>query len=177
MNSKKIVVIVDWEISNSIKEIQVFLRFVNFYRRFIRKFNVLFDFFNDLTHKNQIFKWTKKCQRIFDKLKKVFIIAFILKHFDSNVENVIEIDVFDERLKEMLSQYDSNELLHFVAFFFKKMILAERNYEIYDKELLTIIKVFEKWRSKLKNFKFLIEVIIDHKNLEYFMFFKLLNRR
>ena len=100
-----------------------------------------------------------------------------MKHFDSNVENVIEIDVFDERLKKMLSQYDSNELLHFVTFFFKKMIFAKKNYEIYDKKLLIIIKVFEKWKLELKDFKFFIEVIIDHKNLEYFMFFKLLNRR
>ena len=57
------------------------------------------------------------------------------------------------------------------------MIFVECNYEIYNKELLTIIKVFEKWKSELKNFKFFIQVIIDHKNLKYFMSFKLFNRK
>ena len=57
------------------------------------------------------------------------------------------------------------------------MILAKCNYEIYDKKLLIIVRVFEKWRLELEDFKFFIEVILDHKNLKYFMFSKLLNRR
>ena len=57
------------------------------------------------------------------------------------------------------------------------MIFVEYNYEIYDKKLLTIVRVFEKWRFELKDFKFFIEVILNHKNLKYFMFFKFLNRR
>ena len=57
------------------------------------------------------------------------------------------------------------------------MILAECNYEIYNKKLLAIIKAFEEWRPELEDSKFPIQVITDHKNLEYFMSFKLLNRR
>ena len=57
------------------------------------------------------------------------------------------------------------------------MIFVECNYEIYDKKLLIIIKTFEKWKFELKNFKFFIQVIIDHKNLKYFMFFKFFNRK
>ena len=55
------------------------------------------------------------------------------------------------------------------------MIFVECNYEIYNKKLLAIIKVFEKWKPELKDFKFSIQVIINYKNLEYFMFFKLFN--
>ena len=177
INFEKIAVIVEWETFNSIKKVQAFLKFVNFYRRFIRKFNKIADSLNDFIHKNRAFKWTTKCQKTFDNLKKIFIIVSILKHFDSKVENIVEIDVFDERLKEILFQYDVDDLLHFVVFFFKKMIFVECNYEIYDKEFLTIIKDFEKWRFELKDFKFFIQVIIDHKNLKYFMFFKLFNRK
>ena len=54
---------------------------------------------------------------------------------------------------------------------------AECNYEIYDKEFLTIIKAFELWKSELKNIEKPVQVTIDHKNLEYFMSNKLLNRR
>jgi hypothetical protein len=53
------------------------------------------------------------------------------------------------------------------------------NYEIYDKELLVIIKCFEQWRFELMSIKFdiSVKVFIDHKNLEYFMFIKQLNQR
>ena len=57
------------------------------------------------------------------------------------------------------------------------MILAECNYEIYDKKVLIIVRVFKKWRFELKDFKFFIEVISNYKNLKYFIFSKLLNRR
>ena len=177
MNFEKIAAIVEWKTLNSVKKVQVFLEFVNFYRRFIRKFSKIASFLNDLIHKNRAFKWTAECQKAFDNLKKTFITASILKHFDSEVKNIVEIDVFDERLKGVLFQYGVDGLLHSVAFFFKKMILVECNYEIYDKELLAIIKAFEKWRFELKDFKFFIQVIIDHKNLKYFMSSKLFNRR
>ena len=156
MNFEKIVVIIDWKIFNTIKKVQVFLKFVNFYRRFICKFNKITDFLNDFIYKNRVFKWTTKCQKTFNDLKKVFITVSIFKHFDSKIENIVEIDVFDERLKEVLFQYNIDDLLHFVIFFFKKMIFVECNYEIYDKKLLIIIKIFEKWKFELKDFKFFI---------------------
>ena len=54
---------------------------------------------------------------------------------------------------------------------------TECNYEIYDKELLAIIKTFELWKSELENTEDPVQVIIDHKNLEYFMSNKLLSRK
>ena len=54
---------------------------------------------------------------------------------------------------------------------------AKCNYEIYDKELLAIIKIFEMWKSELENTEDLVQIIIDHQNLEYFMSSKILNRR
>ena len=40
--------------------------------------------------------------KFFDDLKKTFIIVSIFKHFDLKIENIVEIDVFDERLKKVL---------------------------------------------------------------------------
>ena len=59
------------------------------------------------------------------------------------------------------------------------MLSVECNYEIYDKELLIIIRAFEEWRSECadtssNNF---IKVLFDHRNLETFMTIKQLNRR
>jgi len=55
----------------------------------------------------------------------------------------------------------------------------ECNYEIYDKELLVIVKAFEEWRPELVGNKIdkLVQVILDYKALKYFISIKYLNRR
>jgi hypothetical protein len=77
----------------------------------------------------------------------------------------------------VLSQYDDEGILHPVAFFSKKHSPAECNYEIYDKELMAIVRAFEEWRPELQSVINPIRVLSDHKNLEYFTTTKLLNRR
>ena len=77
----------------------------------------------------------------------------------------------------MLSQHGDDGILRPVAFFSKKHSLTECNYEIYDKELLAIIRCFEEWRPELEGASSPIKVITDHRNLEYFTTTKLLNRR
>ena len=59
------------------------------------------------------------------------------------------------------------------------MTPAECNYEIYDKELLAIVKAFELWRPELEGRASdeKIKVITDYRNLEYYMSTKQLNRR
>jgi len=54
---------------------------------------------------------------------------------------------------------------------------AELNYEIYDKELLTIFEAFRQWRNYLKGSAHVVLVLSDHKNLEYFATTKQLMRR
>ena len=74
-------------------------------------------------------------------------------------------------------QYDDDGQLRPVVFFFCKMSPAECNYEIYDKELLAIINAFELWKSELERTEEPVQVVTDHKNLEYFMSSKFLSRR
>jgi len=53
----------------------------------------------------------------------------------------------------------------------------ERNYEIYDKEMLGIIRCLEAWRYFLEGARLKFEIWTDHKNLEYFMSSQNLNHR
>ena len=80
-------------------------------------------------------------------------------------------------IDNVLFQRNVVEIWQFVVYFFKKIIFAKCNYEIYDKELLIIVKVFKKWRFELKESRFFVEVITNYKNLKYFIFNKLFNRR
>ena len=84
-------------------------------------------------------------------------------------------DASDYVSEGILSQYDENDVLHSVTYFFKKHSSAECNYEIYDKELMIIIHIFEEWCSELKDSSTSVEVITDYKNLKYFMSIKQLS--
>jgi len=66
---------------------------------------------------------------------------------------------------------------HPVAFYSKSLSPVERNYEIHDKEMLAIVQALEEWRHFLEGAAHPIEIFTDHKNLEYFMSAKKLNRR
>ena len=54
---------------------------------------------------------------------------------------------------------------------------TERNYKIYDKEMLAIIRGLESWRYLLEEVQSKLEIWTDHKNLEYFMKAQKLNWR
>ncbi len=177
MNSEKINIVVKWITSRIVKDVQSFLDFVNFYRRFIKEFFKLIDSLTFLIKKDHSFDWTLKCQSAFEQLKHTFTIALILMHYNSNLIVIVKIDVFDYVVIEVMSQRDENDQLRLVIYFSFKMLLAKCNYEIYDKKLLAIIRAFEEWRLELKNTLNLVEVIFDHKNLKYFMSTKLLSRR
>jgi len=53
---------------------------------------------------------------------------------------------------------------------------VEWNYEIHDKKMLAIIRALEEWRHFLEGATHPVEIWTDHKNLEYFMMAKKLNR-
>ncbi len=77
---------------------------------------------------------------IFEELKQQMTIVFVLKHFDSIREAILKTNFSNYVNDEVLSQYDDEDILHPMIFYSKNMILAECNYEIYDKELLIIIR-------------------------------------
>jgi hypothetical protein len=177
MNSKKIAAIKEWEQCSNLHDVRFFLGFVNFYRRFIRGYSTLATPLVNLTKKDALFIWTPTCREAFEALKTAFVTAPILARFDPDRPSLVKTDAFDYVFAEILSQYDDQGLLHPVAYFSKKHLSAECNYEIYDKKLLAIVRCFEKWRAELEESPHPIEVLSDHKNLEYFISTKLLNRR
>ena len=175
MNSAKVSTIVKWLTLMNIKDIQSFLSFTNFYQRFIYDYSKLASPLTCLIKKDIPFEWTTQCQSAFDALKKAFTSDVILRHYNLNLKIIVKTDTSDYVSEGILSQYNKNDILHPIAYFFKKHNSAECNYEIYDKELMAIICTFEEWRSELKGSTYSINVIMNHKNLEYFMFTKQLS--
>jgi RNase H-like domain found in reverse transcriptase/Reverse transcriptase (RNA-dependent DNA polymerase)/Integrase zinc binding domain/Chromo (CHRromatin Organisation MOdifier) domain len=176
MDPDKVKAILDWEAPTSATAVRSFLGFANFYRTFIRNYSDLMLPLVQLTHKDTRFQWTKDCQVTFDKAKKMFTTAPNLVRFDYDRETILETDSSGWCIGGVLMQYDDNGLLRPCAFFSKKNAPAECNYEIYDKEMLAIVRSLEEWDAELRSLEH-FQIRTDHKNLEYFMTVRKLTER
>lgn len=177
MSKDKVEAIRNWEPPRSVKDVQAFLGFANFYRRFIEGFSRVAKPLTDLTKKSlEKFRLTPEGLRAFNVLKARFASAPILKHFDPNKPAILETDASDFAIGAVLSQVHDKRS-HPVAFYSRKMSPAEINYDIHDKEMLAIVAALEEWRHYLQGGRFPTTIFTDHKNLEYFMTTKVLNRR
>jgi hypothetical protein len=178
MDPAKVKAISDWPALQTLREVQSFLGFANFYRRFISGFARIAKPLTMLTRKDVPFQWSSTCAGAFGELKRHFVASPILAHYHPDRQTIIETDASDYAVAAVLSQVDpSTAFLHPIAFYSRSMSSAELNYEIYDKELLAIFAAFKEWRHYLEGIPDTIEVITDHKNLEYFASTKLLTRR
>jgi hypothetical protein len=119
MNSTKIEIILQWSTSQNLKQVQRFLRFCNFYKRFIRNFAKIIKSLVKLIKKNVIFNWNETCKTAFKLLKKMTINALILIHFYFKKQTYIENDFSNFVSVEMLSQMKKNDEFHSMTFFQK----------------------------------------------------------
>ncbi len=125
----------------------------------------------------QPFALTDEARTAFEKLRSAFLSGPVLRHFKPDLPITLITDASDFALSGILHQPDEQGLLHPVAFFSRKFAPAEINYEIYDKELLAIVDSLRNFRSWTIGTAIPLAVICDHKNLEYFMSSRVLNRR
>ena len=89
----------------------------------------------------------------------------------------IEVDALDYTTGGMLLIECKDGLWRPVAFPSKSLDEMERNYEIYDKEILAIIRGLESWRHLLEGAQSKFKIWTDYKNLEYLMKAQKLNQR
>jgi hypothetical protein len=177
MCKTKLDAVLTWPVPTKLKELQAFLGLANYYRRFITNFSRICSQLTALLKKNSPWYWGEKQQKAFDTLKQLFTSAPILIYPDSQKKFILETDASDFAIGAVLSQPDSRNLLHPIAFYSRKMLPAERNYDIYDKELLAVIDALKHWRHYLQDTVYPVEVWTDHRNLEYFLQTKTLTRR
>ena len=177
MDPEKVATILAWDTPSNLKQTQGFLGFCNFYRKFIKGFSKIASPLTQLSKKDKAFEWNDQCQQAFELLKKRCTEAPVLRHFDPDLDCILEVDSSDTVNGGVLSQRDAQGEIHPVAFYSHSLDPAERNYDIYDKELLAIIKALEYWQDELEATDEPIKIFTDHKNLEYFMSTKKLSRR
>ncbi|KAK3507794.1 hypothetical protein QTP70_000406 [Hemibagrus guttatus] len=179
MDEGKVTAVRDWPAPATVKELQRFLGFANFYRRFISNYSSIADpLTNLLRNKPKSLLWSPAAEGAFDTLKRAFTTAPLLIHPDPDKPFVVEVDASTTGVGAVLSQQQGNpSRLHPCAFFSHKLNPVERNYDIGNRELLAIKLALEEWRHWLEGARHPFLVLTDHKNLEYLRAAKRLNPR
>jgi hypothetical protein len=178
MAEDKTKAIQEWQIPKSLRDVQSFLGFANFYRRFILGFSKICRPLTESTKGDKTdWEWTPDMEKPFVDLKERFTTAPILTHYSLERKCIVETDASDFALGAVISQKSSDDKLHPIAYYSRKFSPAEINYEIYDKELSAVVDSFKIWRKYLEGALLPVLVYTDHQNLEYFTTTKVLNRR
>ena len=102
MQKEKMEGVLNWPASRNVKEVQKFLGLANYYRRFIKNFARIAALLHMLVRKKQKWKWEKKQEKAFERLKVVFTTEPILAIPDIDREMRVEADVSDYAIEGVL---------------------------------------------------------------------------
>ncbi|GJP49600.1 hypothetical protein CLOM_g8787 [Closterium sp. NIES-68] len=164
IDPKKLRAIQEWKPPTNLQQLQSFLGFVNYVRRFIPNMAGLTGPLTDLLHKGTFYEWGEKQQAAFEALKKLLMSTPVLHIADQDRPFEVITDASDIAIGAVLMQ-DFGNGLQPITYESRKMQSAERNYPVHDKEMLAIIHAFKIWRCYLTGAD--LTVRTDHKSLQY----------
>ena len=131
----------------------------------------------DLTKKTHPWSWDCSCNDAFTALKAAFTPQPVLHLPDLSAPFAISTDTSKHASGGVLLQKDINNEWHPCAYLSQTFGPVERNYDIYDRELLAVMRALDAWRHYLLGSPTTVQVFTDHKNLTYFRQPRNLNRR
>ena len=172
MDPSKVSTILEWPEPRKVKDIQSFLGFANFYRKFISDYSKITVPLTRLMRKGTPWDFSNACQSSFKSLKRAFTTAPVLARWSPGDPFIVETDASNYALGAILSTiHPSDNQVHPIAF-----MSPELNYDVHNKELLAIFEAFKSWCHYLEGTPTPIDIITDHKNLEYFSTTKVLTQ-
>jgi len=167
MDPAKVQGIADWPEPTNVKELRAFLGFGNFYQKFIARFAELAHALYALLQKGVPFTWGELQRHAFQSMKKQFTEEPVLMIPNPTRPFQIESDASKHATGALLTQMDRNGDRHPCAFISKTFSPAERNYKIYDRELLALVRALTEWRHYIHGSPHSTIALSDHKNLTY----------
>ena len=139
MEQSKLKGIKDWPTPTKVKELRSFLGFCNFYHHFIRNHADRSKPLNKLLKKTEPWNWTEEQQKSFEDLKDSFSKEPVLLIPDQDKPFFIVTDASLYATGAVLEQEDTNGDCHPCAFLSQMLNAAEQKYQVYDRELLSIL--------------------------------------
>uniref|UniRef100_A0A4W5LZ43 ribonuclease H n=1 Tax=Hucho hucho TaxID=62062 RepID=A0A4W5LZ43_9TELE len=162
MDPRKVQAVTNWPTPNNVKEVQRFLGFANFYRKFVQNFSAVAAPISALTKgKGTKILWSSEAEEAFEELKCRFTSAPILTLPDPEKPFVVEVDASDMGVGAILSQRGVDNKLHPCAFLSHRLSPAERNYDVGDRELLAVKLALKEWRHWLEGAQHPFLVLTD----------------
>ena len=171
----------EWPTPQSYHDIQVFLGFTGYFRRFIHQYGRITKPLSDMLKgmeqgkKKGPFQLTERARDAFEELKSAFNGPPILRHFDPDKQIKVITDASGFAIAGILLQpvdglQDPRKQADWqpVAFYSRKLTEIEGRYPVHDQELLAIVECFKTWRHYLEGAPQAIRVQSDHENLKYF---------
>ena len=160
----KIEAVKKWKTPTSAAEIQQFLGFASYYRRFVANFSEIATPLYKLTQQNTQFIWSESCQNAFLELKRRLTSAPILALPRSDCDFIVDTDASDFAIGAVLSQIQQGKEV-VIAYSSRTLSKSERNYCTTRKELLALVYFIKQFRHYLYGKRFLART--DHKALKW----------
>ena len=146
-------------------DLRSFLRLCGFYQRFVTNYAQVAAPLNDLLRKNLVWQWSDKEEQSFQQLKRQMLSAPVLIVPDSTKPYFLHSDASEFAIGATLSQLDDKGQLRLVTCRSRKLLHAERNYPVHEKEMLALIDSLKRWRHYLLGAQ--IKVRTDNTALKY----------
>jgi len=132
---------------------------------------------HQLTRKNQEWRWGKDEQNAFDKLKALVTADPVLAHANLKDQFELEVDASGYVVGAVLLQHKEDGKKHPIGYYSATLNEAQRNYDIYDPELLVIVMALKNWWPLLAGSPHKIIIYSDHLNLQYWEMPQRISRR
>ena len=155
-------VVADWPRPDTVKELQSFLGFANWFRQYMQGYSQHTAVLTKLTRKNQAYVWTPECEEAFLWVKQALANAPVLAHADFTKPFTVWTDASIDGVGAVLQQEKRP-----IAYESARFSPAERNYTIGEQELLAVIHALKKWRVYLEGGPHPVRLRTDHQPLTY----------
>ena len=169
-DSSKTDKVASWPTPLSTKEVQQFLGFSSYYRRFVQNYATIAKPLHRLTERPNKFVWTTECQTAFDELRSRLVSPPILAHPDFSRPFILDTDASDIGIGSVLSQLGEDGQEKVVAYGSRLLTKAERQYCTTRKELLAVVTFTKQYRPYLIGQQFTLRT--DHNSLSWLQTFR-----
>jgi reverse transcriptase-like protein len=195
MDPKKIQGVADWSPPTMVTKVRQFLGFTGYYRYFVPNYSKIARPLLDLIKKATIWHWGPEQMKAFETLKTLMCHKPVLVQPNFNKCFYLQMDASAYGVGAILSQEaganpssdpdhnhnlppkNSKPKLHPIAYYSATFTPMERNYNIYERELLAIMKSLTHWQHYLGWTKLPFIILTNHANLQYWKALKNLNRQ
>ena len=143
MDPEKVAIIKEWKVHTSVKGIQSFPGFCNFYRSFLKDYGRIVRPLTKLTRKGAWHTLGAKEIEAFQKIKALVLSDAVRAHYSPFRNTRTETDASDGVIAGVLTQKQDNEVWKPVAYYSKTMSPEEMRYEIHDKEMLAVVRAMQ----------------------------------